>query len=75
MLIGAGLQEKLHKIEALFTGAGTPGKRDAAEAALERLRARLAEQQTSETAVEIQFFAWRSMVEAFVFGTLPSLRA
>ena len=55
MPIGAGLQEKLRKIEALYTGAGTPGERDAAEAALERLRARLAKQQASEPPVEIQF--------------------
>ena len=35
--------------------AGTAGERDAAEAALERLRARLAEQQASEEPVEIRF--------------------
>ena len=51
----AGLQEKLRKIEALYAGAGTPGERDAAEAALERLRARLAKQQASEPPVEVQF--------------------
>ena len=37
------LREKLRKIEALFAGAGTLGERDAAEAALQRVRARLAE--------------------------------
>ena len=51
MSIGAGLQEKLRKIEALYAGAGTPGERDAVEAALERLRARLAKQQESEQPV------------------------
>jgi hypothetical protein len=35
------LREKLRKIEALFAGAGTAGERLAAEAALERVRARL----------------------------------
>jgi hypothetical protein len=37
------LREKLRKIEALFAGAGTTGERLAAEAALERVRARLSE--------------------------------
>ena len=37
------LREKLRKIEALFAGAGTTGERVAAEAALERVRARLTE--------------------------------
>ena len=58
MPIGAGLQEKLRKIEALYAGAGTPGERDAAEAALERLRARLAKKQASEPPIEIQFSQW-----------------
>ena len=53
MPIGAGLEEKLRKIEALY--ACTTGERDAAEAALERLRARLAKQQAIEPPVEIQF--------------------
>ena len=35
------LREKLRKIEALFAGAGTAGERLAAEAALERMRAKL----------------------------------
>ena len=35
------LREKLRKIEALFAGAGTSGERMAAEAALERVRARV----------------------------------
>ena len=35
------LREKLRKIEALFAGAGTAGEQLAAEAALERVRARL----------------------------------
>ena len=37
------LREKLRKIEALFVGAGTAGERLAAEAALQRVRARVEE--------------------------------
>ena len=49
------LRDKLRKIEALFTGAGTAGERLAAEAALERVRARLAELNRQDPAVEMQF--------------------
>lgn len=49
------MREKLRKIEALFAGAGTPGERMAAEAALERVRAKLAEQQRQDPPVEMQF--------------------
>jgi hypothetical protein len=55
MLGDARLREKLRKIEALFAGAGTEGERLAAEAALARIRARLAEFSRSEAPVEIQF--------------------
>jgi hypothetical protein len=51
----ARLREKLRKIEALFTGAGTEGERLAAEAALARVRARLAEIERSEKPTEFQF--------------------
>src|SRR5579883_2052662 len=51
----AHLREKLRKIEALFAGAGTPGERIAAEAALERVRARLAELQRRDAPIEMQF--------------------
>lgn len=51
----AQLREKLRKIEALFAGAGTAGERMAAEAALERLRARLAETQKRDKPIEMQF--------------------
>jgi hypothetical protein len=40
MSIESQLREKLRKIEALFAGASTVGERLAAEAALERVRAR-----------------------------------
>src|SRR5258705_7233594 len=51
----ARLREKLRKIEALFAGAGTEGERLAAEAALARLLARLAEIGRSEKPTEFQF--------------------
>ena len=46
---------KLRKIEALFSGAGTAGERLAAGAALERVRAKLAELERQEPPVEMQF--------------------
>jgi hypothetical protein len=49
------LREKLRKIEALFAGAGTEGERIAAEAALERIRARLRDEARHEAAIEMQF--------------------
>jgi hypothetical protein len=49
------LREKLRKIEALFAGAGTDGERIAAEAARERVRARLAELERSDQPIEMQF--------------------
>lgn len=49
------LREKLRKIEALFAGAGTAGERLAAEAALERVRARLAELGRQDPPIEMQF--------------------
>ena len=51
----ADLREKLRKIEALFAGAATPGERNAAEAALERVRARLTETARRDPPVEMQF--------------------
>ena len=51
----AVLREKLRKIEALFAGAGTIGERTAAEAALGRVQARLAELQGRDKAIEMQF--------------------
>lgn len=49
------LVEKLQRIEALFAGAATPGERQAAAQARERIRARLREQQQSDPPVEITF--------------------
>jgi hypothetical protein len=49
------LREKLRKIEALFAGAGTTGERLAAEAAPQRVRARLTELSHKDSPVETQF--------------------
>ena len=48
------LRDKLRKIEALFAGAGTSGERLAAEAALERVRARLTELREQDPPAELQ---------------------
>jgi hypothetical protein len=55
MSIELQLREKLRKIEALFAGAGTAGERLAAEAALERVRARLSELGRQDPPIETQF--------------------
>ncbi len=49
------LRDKLRKIEALFSGGATVGERLAAGAALERVRAKLAELEQQEPPVEMQF--------------------
>src|SRR5882757_2121056 len=54
MFADSKLRDKLRKVEALFAGAGTEGERLAAEAALERIRARLAEFGRSEAPIEIK---------------------
>lgn len=51
----AALREKLRKIEALFAGAGTAGERNAAGAALDRLRLRLGEFERQDKPEERQF--------------------
>ena len=55
MALEDDLRARLRKIEALIAGAGTPGERDAAEAARIRVRARLAEEERKAPATEIQF--------------------
>jgi hypothetical protein len=55
MIADTRLREKLRKIEALFAGAGTEGERLAAEAALARIRARLADDGRREAPIEMQF--------------------
>ena len=49
------LREKLRKIRALYEGAKTAGERQAAAAAIERLRKALAEMENVERAIEMQF--------------------
>ncbi|MFV0298462.1 MAG: hypothetical protein ACK5JT_20360 [Hyphomicrobiaceae bacterium] len=49
------LRDKLRKIEALFAGATTPGEREAAGAAAERIRQRLGTATVTEPAVELRF--------------------
>jgi len=51
----AGLRDRLRKIEALYAGAGTAGECLAAEAAIARVRARLADAGQREAPVEMQF--------------------
>jgi hypothetical protein len=49
------LRERLRKIQALFEGATTPGERDAAAAAIERIRKALGDTVKTEPAVEFRF--------------------
>ena len=51
----AQLRDKLRKIEALFAGAKTPGERVAAEAALERVKTRLADLERQNPPIVMQF--------------------
>ncbi len=55
MTTEAELREKLRKIYALFEGATTPGERDAAEAAINRVKTALAAEQKREHTVEMRF--------------------
>ena len=49
------LRKKLHKIEALFAGAGTEGEKVAAGAAAERIRDRLGQAANKEKEIEVKF--------------------
>jgi hypothetical protein len=49
------LIEKLQLIEALYAGAATPGERDAAAHARDRIRGRLREQQQTDPPIEFSF--------------------
>jgi hypothetical protein len=76
------LREKLRKIEALFAGAGTAGERLAAEAALERVRARLGELSRQPSEMQDQwsrhlFLDWSLMCwrTAWVLGEVLALAA
>ena len=54
MTIEDELKERLRKVEALFMGAATAGERDAAGAAMERLKARLAETAVKDRPIELK---------------------
>jgi hypothetical protein len=49
------LRQKLRKIAALFEGATTPGERDAAAAAINRIRAVLSTAERTEKTIEMNF--------------------
>jgi hypothetical protein len=49
------LRQKLRKIAALFEGATTPGERDAASAAIDRIRAALSAARQTEQTLEMNF--------------------
>ena len=49
------LRQRLRKIAALFEGATTPGERDAAEAAIKRVRAAIAATERTEKPIEMNF--------------------
>ncbi len=49
------LREKLRKIEALFAGAGTPGEKQAAGAAAERIRSQLQDAGRTEPVIELRY--------------------
>lgn len=55
MTTEAELKAKLRKIEALFAGAATAGERNAAQAARERIQAKLKEMEGRERPVEMRF--------------------
>lgn len=55
MSIESQLREKLRKIESLFAGATTTGEREAAGAALERVRKRLTTMEEEDPPIEMRF--------------------
>jgi hypothetical protein len=55
MMTEQELRAKLRKISALFEGATTTGEREAAAAAIERMRKALAEAEEVEAPTEMQF--------------------
>ena len=51
----SSLIDRLRKIEALFARPGSPGEKEAARSALDRIKSRLRELQGTEPLVEYQF--------------------
>lgn len=54
-MLESDLQDKLRKIERLYAGATTPGERDAAADAIQRIQKRLHEKSAREKAIEYKF--------------------
>ena len=74
MSIEEQLRDKLEKVEALYFGAGTAGEKNAAEAAIERLRARLAEISRRDPPVEMQFSMPDPWAVRLFVALMPPLR-
>jgi hypothetical protein len=55
MRIEDQLRDRLKKVEALYFGSATAGERDAAEAAAERLKAKLEEVSRRDPPIEMKF--------------------
>ncbi len=55
MITEQQLRDKLRKISALFEGATTPGERNAAAAAIDRVKTALAGMLRTEQPIEMQF--------------------
>lgn len=55
MLNESELRDKIRKIEALFEKTGSEGERQAAEAALLRMKDRLSQAQKADRAIEMKF--------------------
>lgn len=55
MSIEDRLRDRILKAERLYFGAATSGERDAAEAAIERLKAKLAESAKQDPPIEMKF--------------------
>lgn len=55
MTTEAELKGKLRKIEALFAGASSPGERNAAQAARDRIQAKLQDLESREQPIEMRF--------------------
>jgi hypothetical protein len=66
--------DKLRKIEALHMGATTEGERDAARAAAERIRARLAEQRARDPDVIIVYSLLRTVPGQLEVGVKEARR-
>jgi len=68
------LIDTLFKVEALHAGATTPGERDAAGAAIERIKKKLAEFVESDPPMEMRHYARTSRHDCqwFVSGNIES---